>query len=140
MSQARAGAGCRCWPPPRSRSAGSAAPTVTAGDATATLQAELFQRDQVGLAVGGVLGDLVQEGADGNPGADRQGGLVDPFAGQRSDGPRPDQDAAVAVGEQPDGAARVALVGPGPVRGVGDADLGRGGADAAERPGQGPRR
>src|SRR5260370_36628208 len=106
VSQARGGAGCRCWPPPRSRSAGSAAPTVTAGDATATLQAELFQRDQVGLAVGGVLGDLVQEGANGDPGADRQGGLVDPFAGQRSDGPRPDQDAAVAVGEQPDGGAR----------------------------------
>src|SRR5260370_23053480 len=120
-SQAGAGAGCRRWPPPRSRSEGSAAWTVTAGDATATLQAELFERDQVGPGVGGVLGDLVEQHANGDPGADRQGGVVDPLAGQRRDGPRPDQDAAVAVGEQPDGAARVALVGPGPVGGVGDA-------------------
>src|SRR6266852_4042044 len=112
------------WGPPR----GS---RVAAGDATATLQAEPFQRDQVGPGVGGVLGDLVQEGANGDLGADRQGGVVDPFAGQRRDGPRAGQDAPVAVGEQPDGAARVALVGPGPGCRVGDADLGGGGADTA---------
>ncbi len=45
------------------------------------LQGEPFQRDEVRLAVGGVLGDLVQERVDGDPRADRQGGLVDPFAG-----------------------------------------------------------
>src|SRR6266568_7669543 len=90
----------------------------------AALEAELFQGGEPGLGVGGELGDLVQQDADGDLGADRQGGVVDPFAGQRRDGPRPGKDPAVAVGEHADGAARVALVGPGPGGRVGNADLG----------------
>jgi hypothetical protein len=82
----------------------------------AALQGELFQRGEVGLAVVGVLGDLVEEGVDGDLDTNRERGLVDPFAGQRRDRPRAGQDAAVPVGEQPEGAAGVALVGPRPVR------------------------
>jgi len=51
------------------------------------LQAELFQCGEPGLGVGGELGDLVEQDADGDLGADRQGGVVDPLAGQRRDGP-----------------------------------------------------
>ena len=51
---------------------------------------------------------------------------MDPLAGQRRDRPRADQDPAVTVGEQAEGAARVALVGPGPVGRVGDSDPGGG--------------
>jgi hypothetical protein len=57
----------------------------------------------------GVLGDLVQQDVDGDAGADGQGGLVDPLAGQRRDGPGAGQDAAVTVGEQPECPARVAF-------------------------------
>src|SRR5216683_2844303 len=79
------------------------------GPAAPMGRGQLHETGRAGTSVTGPRGSRV-------PGADRQGGLVDPFPGQRRDGPRPDQDAAVAVGEQPDGAARVALVGPGPVR------------------------
>src|SRR6266568_9186890 len=96
----------------------------------AALEAELFQGGEPGLGVGGELGDLVQQDADGDLGADRQGSLVDPFAGQRGDGPRAGQDAPVAVGEQSEGSPRVAFVGPWPGDGVGEGDLGGGGGDA----------
>jgi hypothetical protein len=35
-----------------------------------------------------VLGDLVEEGVDGDLDTNRERGLVDPFAGQRRDRPR----------------------------------------------------
>jgi hypothetical protein len=85
---------------------------------------------QVGLAVGGELGDALQERADGDGGADGQGGLVDPFAGQRRDGPGADQDPPVAVGEQAEGAGGVGLVGPGAGDRLGQIQFGGGGGDA----------
>src|SRR6266487_2908761 len=51
------------------------------------LHAELFQSGEPGLGVGGELGDLVEQDADGDLGADRQGSVVNPLAGQRRDGP-----------------------------------------------------
>ncbi len=101
------------------------------GRARRALPAELFERGEVCLTVGGELGDLVEQHADGDLCPDREGGLVDPLAGERGDGPGADQDAAAAVGEQPEGAAGVALLGPRPGDGVGEADLGGGGVDAA---------
>src|SRR5215469_9115050 len=58
--------------------------------------------------------------------------MVDPLAGQRGNGPGSDEHAAAAVGEHPEGAARVALIGPGPGENVGQADLGRGDVDPAQ--------
>src|SRR5579859_1173140 len=104
------------------------AAVIAAGQA---LRGEPLQDRQVGLAIGGELGDLVEQGGDGDLGADCQRGLVDPLAGQRRDRPGPGQDAALPVGEQPQGAAGVTLVGPRPGHRISQRDLGRHHVDAA---------
>src|SRR5260221_546398 len=60
-----------------------------------------------------------------------RGRLVDPLAGQRRARPRPEEDAVLPVGEQPEGAARVTLVGPRPVHRVRHGHLARRHVDAA---------
>ena len=54
------------------------------------------------FAVGGELGDLVEEDLDGDLGADGQGRVVDPFSGHRGNCPGAEQDTVVGVGEQPE--------------------------------------
>ena len=76
------------------------------------------------------MGDLIEQGVDGDGRADREGGLVDPLAGLGGDGPGAEQDPAVGVGEQPEVPARVSLVGPRPGEGLGEVDLDCSGAQA----------
>ena len=69
---------------------GQTATWVAAGGSlasAATSPGELLHRGEVGLGVGGELGDLVKQDVKRDAGADGQVGLVDPFAGERRDGP-----------------------------------------------------
>jgi len=63
------------------------------------LQVQGLHGGEVALGVGRELGHLVEQGVDGNAGADGQGGLVDPFTGLGRHGPGSDEDAAVEVGQ-----------------------------------------
>lgn len=69
------------------------------GHLAGALQVQCLQGGQVALGVGGELRDLVEQGVEGDAGADGQGGLVDPLAGLGRHGPGSDEDAAVKVGQ-----------------------------------------
>lgn len=77
---------------------------------------ELVEGSLKRLAVTGELRHLVLQDGDGDPGPDREGGLVDPFPRQWGDGSRPDEDTFVGIREEPEIAAGIVLIG----RGTGD--------------------